>query len=81
MGNKLDNESLETYTFAEQLSTNLTDLNERIEGKTHVYPNILICPIARWNIIGFWEICLLNSKEWFVKYIELDMLNYLKSQA
>ncbi len=32
LGNKLDNDTLETFTLAEQLSTNLTDLNVRIEG-------------------------------------------------
>lgn len=32
LGNKLDNDTLETFALAEQLSTNLTDLNVRIEG-------------------------------------------------
>lgn len=32
LGDKLDNDTLETFTLAEQLSTNLTDLNVRIEG-------------------------------------------------
>ena len=32
LGARLDNETLETLTLAEQLSTNLTDLNIRIEG-------------------------------------------------
>lgn len=32
LGSYLDNDTLETLTRAEQLSTNLTDLNERIEG-------------------------------------------------
>lgn len=30
--NMLDNDTLETFTLAEQLSINLTDLNIRIEG-------------------------------------------------
>lgn len=33
LGNKLDNDTLETFELAEQLSTNLTDLNLEIEGK------------------------------------------------
>lgn len=32
LGSYLDNDTLETLTRAEQLSANLTDLNERIEG-------------------------------------------------
>lgn len=32
LGNQLDNDTLETLTLAEQLSTNLTDLNLSIEG-------------------------------------------------
>ncbi|KAM6915336.1 laminin subunit alpha-4 [Xenentodon cancila] len=35
LGNKLDTNSLETFTLAEQLSTNLTDLNVRIEEMIH----------------------------------------------
>ncbi|XP_041831758.1 laminin subunit alpha-4 isoform X2 [Melanotaenia boesemani] len=35
LGNKLDNDTLETFTLAEQLSTNLTDLNRRIEEMIH----------------------------------------------
>uniref|UniRef100_A0A8D0A355 Laminin, alpha 4 n=1 Tax=Sander lucioperca TaxID=283035 RepID=A0A8D0A355_SANLU len=35
LGNKLDNDTLETVTLAEQLSTNLTDLNLRIEEMIH----------------------------------------------
>uniref|UniRef100_UPI0037E8F82A laminin subunit alpha-4 n=1 Tax=Semicossyphus pulcher TaxID=241346 RepID=UPI0037E8F82A len=31
LGNKLDNDTLETFTLAEQLNTNLTELNVRIE--------------------------------------------------
>ncbi|XP_039981143.1 laminin subunit alpha-4 [Xiphias gladius] len=34
-GNRLDNETLETFTLAEQLNTNLTDLNIRIEEMIH----------------------------------------------
>lgn len=34
LGNELDHNTLETFTLAEQLSTNLTDLNVRIEGTT-----------------------------------------------
>lgn len=32
LGNELDHDTLGTFTLAEQLSTNLTDLNVRIEG-------------------------------------------------
>lgn len=32
MGNKLDNNTLQTFTLAEQLNTDLTALNVRIEG-------------------------------------------------
>ncbi|XP_049913643.1 laminin subunit alpha-4 [Epinephelus moara] len=35
LGDKLDNDTLETVTLAEQLSTNLTDLNTRIEEMIH----------------------------------------------
>uniref|UniRef100_A0A8C4EVD9 Laminin, alpha 4 n=1 Tax=Dicentrarchus labrax TaxID=13489 RepID=A0A8C4EVD9_DICLA len=35
LGNQLDNDTLETFTLAEQLSTNLTDLNMRIEEMIH----------------------------------------------
>ncbi|KAG7244185.1 hypothetical protein INR49_004258 [Caranx melampygus] len=35
LGNMLDNDTLETFTLAEQLSTNLTDLNIRIEDMIH----------------------------------------------
>ncbi|XP_035473897.2 laminin subunit alpha-4 [Scophthalmus maximus] len=35
LGNRLDNATLETLTLAEQLSTNLTDLNIRIEEMIH----------------------------------------------
>ncbi|XP_034756843.1 laminin subunit alpha-4 [Etheostoma cragini] len=35
LGNNLDNDTLETVTLAEQLSTNLTDLNLRIEEMIH----------------------------------------------
>ncbi|XP_023286258.1 laminin subunit alpha-4 [Seriola lalandi dorsalis] len=35
LGNRLDNDTLETFTLAEQLSTNLTDLNIRIEEMIH----------------------------------------------
>uniref|UniRef100_A0A3Q1FGE6 Laminin subunit alpha 4 n=2 Tax=Acanthochromis polyacanthus TaxID=80966 RepID=A0A3Q1FGE6_9TELE len=35
LGNELDNDTLETFTLAEQLSTNLTDLNTRIEEMIH----------------------------------------------
>lgn len=38
LGNKLDNDTLETVTLAEQLSTNLTDLNVRIEGAKQLCP-------------------------------------------
>lgn len=37
LGNKLENDTLETITLAEQLSTNLTDLNVRIEGTNKLY--------------------------------------------
>lgn len=45
LGNKLDNDSLETFTLAEQLSTNLTDLNFRIEGIKPTY-NRVLCTIC-----------------------------------
>nr|XP_019947151.1 PREDICTED: laminin subunit alpha-4 [Paralichthys olivaceus] len=35
LGKRLDNETLETFTLADQLSTNLTDLNIRIEEMIH----------------------------------------------
>lgn len=35
LGSKLDNDTLETFTLAEQLNTNLTDLNIRIEEMIH----------------------------------------------
>ncbi|KAM3603251.1 uncharacterized protein V6R79_019351 [Siganus canaliculatus] len=35
LGNNLDNDTLETITLAEQLSSNLTELNERIEEMIH----------------------------------------------
>uniref|UniRef100_A0A3Q3KW01 Laminin, alpha 4 n=1 Tax=Mastacembelus armatus TaxID=205130 RepID=A0A3Q3KW01_9TELE len=35
LGNQLDNDTLETFSLAEQLSTNLTDLNIRIEEMIH----------------------------------------------
>ncbi|XP_060947763.1 laminin subunit alpha-4 [Limanda limanda] len=35
LGKRLDNETLETLTLADQLSTNLTDLNTRIEEMIH----------------------------------------------
>ncbi|XP_028253494.1 laminin subunit alpha-4 [Parambassis ranga] len=35
LGNKLDNDTQETFTLAEQLSTNLTDLNVLIEDMIH----------------------------------------------
>ncbi|XP_034555452.1 laminin subunit alpha-4 isoform X2 [Notolabrus celidotus] len=35
LGNKLDNDTLETFMLAEQLSTNLTDLNVQIEEMIH----------------------------------------------
>ncbi|XP_034383476.1 laminin subunit alpha-4 [Cyclopterus lumpus] len=35
LGNQLDNDTLETLTLAEQLSTNLTDLNRSIEEMIH----------------------------------------------
>lgn len=37
LGNKMDNDTLKTFTLAEQLSTNLTDLNLRVEGTKQVY--------------------------------------------
>lgn len=36
LGKKLDQKTLETLTMAEQLNTNLTDLNVRIEGTNQV---------------------------------------------
>lgn len=35
LGNQLDNDTQETFTLAEQLNTNLTDLNVRIEEMIH----------------------------------------------
>lgn len=35
LGNKLDNDTLETFELAEELSTNLTDLNMQIEEMIH----------------------------------------------
>ena len=37
LGNKMDNDTLKTFALAEQLSTNLTDLNLRVEGTKQVY--------------------------------------------
>ena len=37
LGNRLDNNTLETFTLAEQLNTNLTELNIRIEGNILFY--------------------------------------------
>lgn len=37
LGNKMDNDTLKTFTLAEQLSTNLTDLNLHVEGTKQVY--------------------------------------------
>lgn len=37
LGNILDNKTLETFTKAEQLDTDLSELNELIEGKLVFY--------------------------------------------
>lgn len=41
--NMLDNDTLETFTLAEQLSINLTDLNIRIEGIEQLSSNAKAC--------------------------------------
>lgn len=69
LGNKLDNDTLETFTLAEQLSTNLTDLNVRIEGTEQLcvsrVPNymkpslrllIYVCKCMCTEMIHDWEL-------------------------
>lgn len=44
LGEKLDNDTLQTFTLAEQLSSDLTDLNIRIEGTDRSDPGVFVCP-------------------------------------
>lgn len=36
LGSRLDEDTLQTFTLAEQLNANLTDLNTRIEGTREI---------------------------------------------
>lgn len=74
LGNKLDNDTLETFTLAEQLSTNLSDLNIRIEGTKQLCwlfcPISVSCCLKLWSRPGTENKCYrLAFGSWFGRFI------------
>lgn len=64
LGNRLENDTLETLTLAEQLDTNLTNLNVRIEGtnsSTLLTYNRLFVLSAFYYIFHNYEVVLLEK--------------------
>jgi len=51
LGEKLDNDTLQTFTLAEQLSSDLTDLNIRIEGTDRSDPGHM----TSLSVLQSWE--------------------------
>lgn len=58
LGNRLENDTLQTFTLAEQLNTNLTNLNNLIEGNDCSH----CCIISVFCISHIYAVDVLNPQ-------------------